>query len=167
MDIATIIIALTCAVLLALGAGVWAYFDCASNKIPMSSRREWRSGDPLAAALTFILPTLFLSYLGFILAAASYYSLKVAHKAKLAKNQFLDRFPMQAQASSSADELLKYKHLLDKGAISQTEFDNAKNRVLGGPAKRTPWKCPKCSEMNTAAATRCYLCGQAVPTKAA
>ncbi len=35
-----------------------------------------------------------------------------------------------SQPSSSADELLKLKELLDAGAISQEEFDNEKNKLL-------------------------------------
>ena len=33
--------------------------------------------------------------------------------------------------SSGADELNKYKDLLDSGVISQADFDNAKKKILG------------------------------------
>ena len=35
------------------------------------------------------------------------------------------------QVSSGADEILKYKNLLDQGIITQDEFDAAKKRILG------------------------------------
>ena len=38
---------------------------------------------------------------------------------------------VQASAPSSADELGKYKKLLDDGAISQEEFDAKKKQILG------------------------------------
>ena len=36
-----------------------------------------------------------------------------------------------APASSAADEILKYKELLDLGAITQEEFDAKKKQLLG------------------------------------
>ena len=38
--------------------------------------------------------------------------------------------PMEVQTVSKADELLKYKQLLDSGAITEDEFNNEKNRLL-------------------------------------
>lgn len=38
--------------------------------------------------------------------------------------------PMQMQAISSADELLKYKNLLDMGVLTQEEFDKKKKELL-------------------------------------
>lgn len=35
------------------------------------------------------------------------------------------------QSSSSADEILKFKNLLDMGVISQEEFDKKKSELLG------------------------------------
>lgn len=39
--------------------------------------------------------------------------------------------PVQMQSSSSADEILKYKNLLDMGAITQEEFEQKKSELLG------------------------------------
>ena len=40
-------------------------------------------------------------------------------------------FPKPAQKISDADELVKYKELLDSGVISQEEFDAKKKQLLG------------------------------------
>ena len=39
--------------------------------------------------------------------------------------------PTIVQSSSSADEILKFKNLLDMGVISQEEFDKKKSELLG------------------------------------
>lgn len=39
--------------------------------------------------------------------------------------------PTIIQASSSADEIMKYKNLLDMGVITQTEFEEKKKQLLG------------------------------------
>lgn len=39
--------------------------------------------------------------------------------------------PNTVSNSSGADELIKYKELLDSGVISQADFDNAKKKILG------------------------------------
>lgn len=39
--------------------------------------------------------------------------------------------PQQQSASSSADEIMKYKNLLDQGIITQEEFDAKKKQLLG------------------------------------
>ncbi|MEG0691933.1 MAG: SHOCT domain-containing protein [Oscillospiraceae bacterium] len=39
--------------------------------------------------------------------------------------------PVQMQAVSSADELLKYKNLLDMGVLTQEEFEQKKKQLLG------------------------------------
>lgn len=39
--------------------------------------------------------------------------------------------PVAAPASSVADEILKFKQLLDMGAITQEEFDKKKKELLG------------------------------------
>ena len=38
---------------------------------------------------------------------------------------------LKMQQGSTADELLKWKNLLDKGAITQEEYDKAKRDLLG------------------------------------
>jgi hypothetical protein len=39
--------------------------------------------------------------------------------------------PVQASNQSNADEMKKYKELLDSGVISQEEFDAKKKQLLG------------------------------------
>lgn len=40
------------------------------------------------------------------------------------------KVPVQS-SSSSTDEIMKYKNLLDMGAITQEEFDQKKKQLLG------------------------------------
>ena len=47
-----------------------------------------------------------------------------------AKDNYKDA-PNTVSNSSGADELKKYKDLLDSGVISQADFDNAKKKILG------------------------------------
>lgn len=56
----------------------------------------------------------------------------------LRQNEILDKFageqkavPSAAPALSTADELRKFKELLDMGIISQEDFDNKKQQLLG------------------------------------
>lgn len=60
---------------------------------------------------------------------------KFQNALRLAKDNYVANQPQFAQSvsqplPSSADEILKYKQLLDAGAISQEEFENAKTRLL-------------------------------------
>lgn len=49
--------------------------------------------------------------------------------------QHLDAYIRQAAASSPADELVKLAGLRDKGAISDSEFDQAKAKLLSGDGR--------------------------------
>lgn len=51
--------------------------------------------------------------------------------AKAAAEKALAANTAQPSAISSADEILKYKNLLDSGIISQEEFDSKKKQLLG------------------------------------
>ena len=51
--------------------------------------------------------------------------------AKAAAEKALAANAAQPSATSSADEILKYKNLLDSGIISQEEFDAKKKQLLG------------------------------------
>ena len=51
--------------------------------------------------------------------------------AKAAAEKALAANTAQPSAISSADEILKYKNLLDSGIISQEEFDAKKKQLLG------------------------------------
>lgn len=49
---------------------------------------------------------------------------------RTAKDNYTEA-PKAAVSASGADELKKYKELLDAGAITQAEFDDAKKKILG------------------------------------
>ncbi len=49
---------------------------------------------------------------------------------RTAKDNYTEA-PKVAVSASGADELKKYKELLDAGVISQAEFDDAKKKILG------------------------------------
>lgn len=50
---------------------------------------------------------------------------------RIAKDNYVPSVPVQSVSSSSvADELKKYKELLDSGAISEAEYNNLKNKIL-------------------------------------
>ena len=50
---------------------------------------------------------------------------------KIIRKQNSPQSPPPAPPVSVADELLKFKQLLDMGAISQSEFDAQKKKLLG------------------------------------
>lgn len=47
------------------------------------------------------------------------------------KDSLDESFPNQSDAISQADELRKFKELLDDGVITQEEFDYKKNQIIG------------------------------------
>lgn len=72
------------------------------------------------------------------------------------------------QQFNEADTLLKYKELLDSGAITQEEFDAKKKELLkinsNSVASNTiipdnSWKCPSCGNIQPNYVTTCK-CGQ-------
>ena len=72
------------------------------------------------------------------------------------------------QQFNEADTLLKYKELLDSGAITQEEFDAKKRELIkvnSNPVAsnttipNNSWKCPACGKNNPRYVTTCK-CGQ-------
>ena len=51
-------------------------------------------------------------------------------KEDVEKAQYVQPQMAAGNAASSADELMKYKELLDQGAITQDEFDRKKGQIL-------------------------------------
>ncbi|WP_419724593.1 SHOCT domain-containing protein [Terrisporobacter petrolearius] len=45
--------------------------------------------------------------------------------------QYLESYKPNNTNNSSADEILKYKNLLDMGAITEEEFNDKKKQLLG------------------------------------
>ncbi|MBQ3231259.1 MAG: SHOCT domain-containing protein [Clostridia bacterium] len=72
------------------------------------------------------------------------------------------------QQTSSADELLKFKQLLDAGIITQEEFDAKKKQILGlsdvqsteQEKPRQEYSCPKCGNIVYLGDATCKNCGQ-------
>jgi uncharacterized membrane protein len=88
------------------------------------------------ATITWIFRYFWQGYIILIIAAIVFYiignSMNPSTKRNKAKNA--ESAPAQqttAQQSSPADELKKYKELLDSGAITQEEYDAKKKELLG------------------------------------
>ncbi len=110
----------------------------------------------------------FLSFIGLIIVAC-YPDLNAQNKM------------LQAPEHTSADELMKYKELLDQGAITQREFDAKKRQLLNldpqpkqashNPAPKqmgkTEWYCKKCYTKNAAYSMICTKCGASRAEQAA
>lgn len=102
--------------------GGWAYNDCAAKQISMSRNRPWKSSDPSGAFFSFFLGILILGPLfGLLAAYLSYNGLRAYSQAG----------PQTSPRMRNADDLLKWKQLLDAGAISQEEFDAKKAQLIG------------------------------------
>lgn len=67
--------------------------------------------------------------------------------------------------TTTADELKKYKDLLDSGVITQEEFDAKKKQLLGinenqETSREKTYKCPHCDKAVYFGQTMCKNCGQ-------
>ncbi|MDO8180215.1 MAG: hypothetical protein Q7T62_18360 [Undibacterium sp.] len=87
--------------------------------------------------------------------------------------------PSAFAGGSVADELLKFKGLLDAGLLTQDEFDSIKKRLLGASATVTKVEeiskpiekpkqvvvtyCVKCKAMNNASDGKCFRCEEPLP----
>ena len=140
--------------ILAVLCSLWCVFDIVMCCIPADNQYDpYANYD--AALISFliifagILPTVILwgLYLflkvkvfeisfagGKIAFKASSYNENEVNNFQRALRQAKDNYkeaPNTVSNSSGADELKKYKELLDSGAISQADFDNAKKKILG------------------------------------
>ena len=68
---------------------------------------------------------------GFIYKSAAENAQTILSLLQLMCDENSNTSPVSGQASSSADELMKFKQLLDMGAITQDEFDKKKKELLG------------------------------------
>ena len=84
------------------------------------------------ATLTWIFKYFWQGYILFIIAAIVFYVIgNSMTPAKKAKKENVAQPNVTVQQVSSADELKKYKELLDAGIITQEEFDAKKRQLLG------------------------------------
>lgn len=60
---------------------------------------------------------------------------------------------------SGADEIYKYKRLLDQGIITKEEFEKKKKKILGVEEKTLQsLKCPNCGATYNSGQTQCEYC---------
>lgn len=60
---------------------------------------------------------------------------------------------------SGADEIYKYKKLLDQGIITEKEFEKKKKKILGVEEKTLQsLKCPNCGATYNSGQTQCEYC---------
>jgi Phospholipase_D-nuclease N-terminal/Short C-terminal domain len=91
-------------------------------------RRHDISGWGKGAWMIFVIVVPFLGVLVYLIAQGSHMAERNAEQAKAAQAQF-DSY-VRETAGGSADEIAKAKDLLDKGAITQAEFDSIKQKAL-------------------------------------
>lgn len=136
--------------ILAILCTIWAVvltFSLVASLPGLSESEGWSS--ILLVIFVAILPTIVLWGLywflkvkvfeisfagGKIAFKASSYNENEVNNFQRALRQAKDNYkeaPNTVSNSSGADELKKYKDLLDSGVISQADFDNAKKKILG------------------------------------
>lgn len=93
----------------------------------------WLSDYTIGTVMTFVLiPAAFFDlifiakFIQFLIDAAG----RVAERDKQ-RTALLDEIGKSAKSASAADEIAKYKDLLDSGAITQEEYDAKKKQLLG------------------------------------
>ena len=91
-------------------------------------RRHDISGWGKGAWMIFVIVVPFLGVLVYLIAQGSHMAERNAEQAKAAQAEF-DSY-VRETAGGSADEIAKAKDLLDKGAITQAEFDSIKQKAL-------------------------------------
>lgn len=70
------------------------------------------------------------------------------------------------RSDTNADELLKYKQLLDSGAITQEEYDRKKRELLDPDAPSLKYvTCAYCGTQNLRGAAKCSACGAKLDRK--
>jgi hypothetical protein len=104
---------------LVVSTSIWVGVDAATHRVHQIGQKEFTSQDPWIWAIACILFWIVFFPL-YLLTRASC----------LGHNQSSGRQTMPTTVTS-ADELLKFKQLLDAGAITSEEFDAAKVRLIG------------------------------------
>ena len=65
-----------------------------------------------------------------------------------------------ALPATEADELMKYKRLLDSGAITKAEYEEKKDQLLNKEKPENKFiVCPYCGTKNDKSAAKCSACG--------
>jgi uncharacterized membrane protein YcjF (UPF0283 family) len=103
---------------------IWTVFACIGDLF----RRQDVSGWGKAAWLVFMIVAPFLGVLIYVVAHGKGMAERTAELAQARQAQFDDH--VRQVAGSSTDEISRAKELLDKGAITQPEFDQLKSKAL-------------------------------------
>lgn len=68
--------------------------------------------------------------------------------------------PANNASATEADELMKYKRLLDNGAITKAEYEQKKRELLDKEKPENKFVvCPYCGSKNDKGAAKCTSCG--------
>ncbi len=105
---------------LVVSTSIWVGLDAKANKVHQLGQKEYTNQDPWIWGIACILFWIIFFPL-YLMVRASCLSRKQASASQI----------VPPPTSTNADELLKFKQLLDTGAITQEEFDAAKARILG------------------------------------
>jgi hypothetical protein len=103
---------------------IWTVISCLSDLY----RRHDVSGLGKAAWTVFVIILPFLGVLIYLIAHGKGMAERSAEQMKAAQAQFDDH--VRQVAGGSAAEIAQAKELLDKGAITQAEFDQLKQKAL-------------------------------------
>lgn len=108
---------------LVIVTSVWVGVDANTHRVPQHGHKQFRSQDPWVwGTCCFLLwIVIFPLYL-------------IARAGPVAIAERTEAEPIKTPGIN-ADELLKFKQLLDAGAITQEEFDVAKSRILGASSQ--------------------------------
>ena len=109
---------------LVVGTSIWVGIDAMTHKVPQLGQKQFGSQDPWIWAVCCLLL--------WIVVFPAYLIKRAVYAARDEVRQTTESIP----SAGSAEELLKFKRLLDSGAITQDEFEGAKARILGTPAKQ-------------------------------
>jgi hypothetical protein len=95
-------------------------------------RRDDISGWGKAAWIVFVIVLPYLGVFVYLVAEHKGMTERTITQQEAAKTQMDQYVKSVAGQSDSADQIAKAKGLLDQGAISQTEFDQIKQKALAG-----------------------------------
>lgn len=118
---------------LVVSTSIWVGVDAKANRVHQLGQKEFTNQDPWIWGIACILFWIIFFPLYLMVRASC-----------LSRNQ--SSLPQTVPATATnADELLKFKQLLDAGAITQEEFDASKARILGTPSPQAV--CPPLVQM--------------------
>ena len=105
---------------------IWMVISVLSDVISRQDISGWGK----AARILFVIVFPYLGVLIYLIVSGSKMAERKARRSQAARAQFDDYVKTVATSNGAATEIDKAKHLLDSGAITQTEFSAIKAKAL-------------------------------------